>query len=191
MADEEKTKSWWQTLPGLITSLTAAVTAVAGLVVALKQVGWIGETPAQPPTQAQTQTQAQPQARQGTDAAKGPDVYSVTLPALRDYRLGDYTYTLLAATLSPQTTEKDALRIQVRMTNNQGFDANFWDQSFRLVVDGIPGAPTSNLNELVQARTAKEGTVLFEVPHGAASVSLQINYLGEQTAVALALPPRR
>jgi len=182
MADEERSKSWWQTLPGLITSLTAAVTAVAGLLVALKQVGWIGDTPGPAvPTQAQ----------QGADTAARPEGSPVTLPALRDYRLGDYTYTLLGATAGPQTTEKDALRIHIRMTNHHGYDANFWDRSFRLLVDGIPRAPASNLNELVPGRSAKEATVLFEVPRGTARVSLEISYLGQQTTVPLSLPTKR
>jgi formylglycine-generating enzyme required for sulfatase activity len=39
MGNGEEARSWWQTLPGIITSLTAAVTALGGLVVAIKETG--------------------------------------------------------------------------------------------------------------------------------------------------------
>jgi hypothetical protein len=38
-ADENK-QGWWQTLPGVIAAVTATITALAGLVVAVKQTGW-------------------------------------------------------------------------------------------------------------------------------------------------------
>ncbi|MBO9648464.1 MAG: hypothetical protein J7605_08130 [Variovorax sp.] len=206
MADEEKSKSWWQTMPGLIASLTAATTAFAGLLVALKQVGWIGSP--QPPAPQQQQSsqgagasapspspspspsQAPAPAAQ-VAAAAAPASHPVTLPELREYKLGPATYTLLSATLSPQTAEKDALRIQVRMLNNNTYDANFWDKEFRLVLDGVPMAPESNLNELVAARSAKDGTVMFVVPRGTASVNLQIDYADQQTVIPLTLATPR
>lgn len=40
MDQEQKSKSWWQTLPGLITAVAGIITAVAGLVVALNQAGF-------------------------------------------------------------------------------------------------------------------------------------------------------
>lgn len=39
MADDPKPQSWWQTLPGILTSLTATITAIAGLVALLNQEG--------------------------------------------------------------------------------------------------------------------------------------------------------
>jgi len=188
MADEEKAKTWWQTLPGIITSVTAAITALAGLVVALKQVGWIGSPPAQSPSV----TAAAPSSSQATaPASPGRTSYAVTLPAMRDYTLGSATFTLLSAEVSPQTAEKDALRIRLRMLNNGSYDANFWDRSFRLLIDGVPTAPESDLNELVASRSAKVGTVLFVIPHATAATNLELSYADEQTAIPLALAPPR
>jgi len=202
MAEEEKSKSWWQTLPGLIASLTAATTAVAGLLVALKQVGWIGSP--QPPAPPAAQQQQSPEgggasvpspshspAPAAQVAAAKPASHPVALPELREYKLGPATYTLLSATLSPQTAEKDALRIQIRMLNNNTYDANFWDRTFRLIVDGVPTAPESNLNEIVAGRSAKDGTVMFVLPRGTASVNLQIDYADQQTLIPLALAAPR
>ncbi|MBB3180282.1 hypothetical protein [Variovorax sp. Sphag1AA] len=201
MAEEEKSKSWWQTLPGFIASLTAATTAAAGLLVALKQVGWIGSPqPPAPPTPQQQQssqgggTSSAPSpspAPAASAAAAAPASHPVTLPELREYKLGPATFTLLSATLSPQTAEKDALKIQVRMLNNNTYDANFWDKEFRLILDGVPMAPESNLNELVAARSAKDGTVMFVVPRGTASVNLQIDYADQQTVIPLTLAAPR
>jgi hypothetical protein len=194
MADEEKSRSWWQTLPGLIASLTAATTAFAGLLVALKQVGWIGspQPPAPPAPQQQQSSQgagasAPSSAPAAPAVAAAPASRPVTLPELREYKLDTATFTLLSATLSPQTAEKDALRIQMRMMNNNSYDANFWDRSFRLMLDGVPMAPESDLNELVPARSAKEGTVLFVLPRATANAKLEISYGNEQTLIPLSL----
>jgi hypothetical protein len=194
MADEEKAKTWWQTLPGIITSVTAAITALVGLVVALKQAGWIGS----PPAQAPSAVAAAPSSSQATAAAPAPapasptrTSYAVALPAMRDYKLDSATFTLLSAEVSPQTSEKDALRIRLRMMNNGAYDANFWDRSFRLLVDGVPTAPESDLDELVRSRSAKEGTVLFVIPHGTAGASLELSYSNEQTAIPLVLAAPR
>jgi hypothetical protein len=40
MADESKPQSWWQTLPGILTSVTGTITAIIGLVAVLKQAGF-------------------------------------------------------------------------------------------------------------------------------------------------------
>ena len=39
MAEEPKSQSWWQTVPGVLTATAGIITAVAGLVVALHQAG--------------------------------------------------------------------------------------------------------------------------------------------------------
>ena len=41
MGDEEKKKGWFYTLPGIITTLTAVVTALSGLAVAVKDTSWL------------------------------------------------------------------------------------------------------------------------------------------------------
>lgn len=40
MAEEPKSQSWWQTLPGIFTAMAGIITAIAGLVVALYQAGF-------------------------------------------------------------------------------------------------------------------------------------------------------
>lgn len=40
MAEEPKSQSWWQTLPGIFTAMAGIITAMAGLVAALYQAGF-------------------------------------------------------------------------------------------------------------------------------------------------------
>ncbi len=199
MGDKEKSKSWWYTLPGVITSVTAIITALAGLVVTIRQTGWFGlQTPPAITTPSTSTPTALPSATAPVVPPQDPSLvtsptfsarptYSVGLPAMRDYRLGTATFTLLKAEVSPQTTEKNALQIRLRMMNDGRFDANFWDSSFRLIVNGVPMAPESNLNELVRGQSAKEGDVIFVVPRGTTGGKLKITYGGDSTEIPLAL----
>jgi hypothetical protein len=58
---------------------------------------------------------------------------------------------------------------------------NFGDNNFRLLIDNVPRAPTSNLNDLVDAHSAKEGTIVFAVPVNATRFVLQL-LMGEEVA---------
>lgn len=49
MGDEAKTQSWWQTLPGILTSATATITAVAGLLAVLHQLSSNSKPPVAEP----------------------------------------------------------------------------------------------------------------------------------------------
>jgi hypothetical protein len=73
------------------------------------------------------------------------------------------------------------------MMNHDRFDADLWGQSFRLIVNGVPMAPESGLNELVSAESAQEGNVLFVMPHGTTDGTLKITHGDESTKVPLAL----
>ena len=76
------------------------------------------------------------------------------------------------------------MRFTVRLTVNGGIGgANFWDDSFRLLVDDVPRAPISNLNEQVKPNSAKEGDVVFEVPTTKNDVVLQIRQHDDHTEI--------
>jgi nucleoside diphosphate kinase len=53
-------------------------------------------------------------------------------------------------------------------------DTGFGDGNFRLLVDGVPRAPTSNLNDSVDPHSAKEGTIVFAFPVTARRLVLQV-----------------
>lgn len=188
MAEDEKPKSWWQTLPGVITSLTAAVTAVAGLILALKQVGWIGSTQLPP---ASPQQQQSSQLGGGAGAASAAGSRPVTLPQLREYTLKTSIITLLSATLAQQTSEKDALRIRVRLMNNLTYGAPLFDNMFRLIPDGVPRAPSNNFAIAVAGRAAEETEVKFLLPRATSQAQLELRNGDEQTLVPLTFPAAR
>jgi len=189
MTDEAKPRNWWQTLPGVLTALAALVTALAGLLAAITQTGWFGRQEAT--TVAPSASGPPTHADAGTPAAPRPQ--AVALPAQRDYKLGPAvfkaTFTLLKAEVVPQTADRSALHVTLRMTNHDRYDKNFWDRSFRLLVGGVPVAPESQLNELVPGDSAKEGTIVFPIARGTPAATLRINYYDDTTDIPLALGP--
>ncbi len=200
MTTGERSQSWWQTLPGVITAATAIITALSGLIVAINQTGWFAARPAAvansaPRSSAHPGASAAADATPTTQNASSPSpaarAISVELPALREYQLGGATFALLAADLSPRTTENDQLRVRLRMLNHERYDANFWDNAFRLLVNNVPTAPISGLNEVVPGQSAKEGDVLFVIPHGTPSATLVLTHGNDSTNIHLPLssPP--
>jgi hypothetical protein len=93
--------------------------------------------------------------------AAGP--FPRTLAIGRDVHADGVSYRILSARLARHNVEQLALTVSVRMTNERGAPANLRDASFRLLVDDVPRAPVGGLNELVEARSAGQGEVLFVV----------------------------
>jgi hypothetical protein len=77
---------------------------------------------------------------------------------------------------------KHTLKLSVRLTNIGRSDLSFGTGSFRLRIDGIPRAPINFLNDLVEARSAKEGDIVFELPDTAENLVLLIQGYGEDSA---------
>jgi hypothetical protein len=210
MDDGEKFKgTWWQTVPGILTAITGVVTAVAGLLVTLHQIGLIGDkekTAPQSPSSFNDTTK--PSGEKAPTATRPKEVspskaelpsdgtrtavtdhasqYSVAFPSGTEVNLrssrADGTYKVLSAQVDSRNTGKLTLKISVRLTNTGRSDLGFWSDSFRLRIDGVPRAPINFLNQLVDARSAKEGDVLFEVPDTAERLVLSVKGDGEDTA---------
>ncbi len=174
-SEKPKLLSWLQTVPGLLTAVAALITALTGLTVAVYQ---IRDSQVSAPSGSEQASPEKPGAAASqTPSGEGGMQQSVALPAGMEVKLAQgYTvYKILSARLEPYNAEKDALRFTVRCTNNDDYPLNFWDRSFRLVVDGVPRAPISGLNEIVDGQSAKEGDIVFEVPTGENKVVLQIS----------------
>ena len=179
MSDEEKRQSWWHTVPGILTGVTAIISAVAGLIVAINQTGWLSR-PGPPPTQRDQSSIAVP-----LGAGEGASAATVVLPQLRQYQLGDFVFTVLGASLSSRNTESGTLSIKVRLLNNKSYPTNFWNAQFRLVIDDVPQAPSGSLNEVVDGNAAKEGEVMFVVPRTTSTAKLRIQAADEKTDIPL------
>jgi hypothetical protein len=190
-------KSWWQTLPGVLTAFAAVITAVTGLIVAVRPFRSPAES--RPPIEdsgsgaSSGATTAASTVSNTGDATPGPSkaaAQAVRLPSPSQVKLahGDIVIDLLRARLEPYNATTRSLALRVRLTNNGNYGVNFWTASFRLVVDGVPRAPTNGLNEVVDGRAAKDGDVVFDVPTEAKSVALRLIWGDEQTDVPLDLP---
>jgi hypothetical protein len=190
MIEEPRSKSWWLTLPGVLTAIAGIITAVTGLMVTLHQMEVFQREEKQPPpaqyntirskeaVTALSVTGASPGAATpspGGSAAK----YPINLSVANEVRIGDYVYKVLAAQLDRYGPNKLSLRFEVRLTSNGRYGANFWAASFRLLVDGVLRAPVNDLNELVDGHSSKEGMVEFVIPDTTTDVGLQIGEVGE------------
>ena len=110
---------------------------------------------------------------------------SIALRVGQEARLKDHvtscTYKVLAAQIERSRPDLSLLRMIVRVTNEGSMTTNFGDGNFRLLVDDVPRAPTGNLNDLVDAHSAKEGTIVFAVPDSTTRFVLQF-LMGEEMA---------
>ncbi len=73
-------------------------------------------------------------------------------------------YTLFSANVTPLGNGTSELRLRVQFANYGFNDANAWDASFRLVVNGQTLAPTGGLNEVVPGRSLRNFFVTFTIP---------------------------
>jgi hypothetical protein len=210
MDDGEKSKgTWWQTAPGILTAIAGVITAVAGLFVTLHQIGLLGnKEKSSPPSPPSINDIAKPTGVKAPAATLTKEVdpskvelpsevtrttiedharqYSFDFPsgtevALRSSRANGI-YKVLSAQVDSRNSGRLTLKISVRLTNLGRSDLGFWSDSFRLKIDGIPRAPINFLNQLVEAQSAKEGDVLFEVPDTAERLVLFVKGDAEGTA---------
>lgn len=183
VADEEG-KRWWQTLPAILTGIAATVTAVAGLIVAVQQTGWLAAEHA-PRTDA---PRVEPDPAPVAAPARADEPYELKLPERREYRLGNVlVYTLLAASVTPRSAEQSELRVHIRLKNGDRYPRNLWDRSFRLEVQGSELAPFGNLNEVVESRSMKDGEIAFKIPRRARKVLLEIREGDDSAEIPLEL----
>ena len=194
-----ESKSWWQTLPGVLTAFAGVITAVTGLILAVRP----STSPAQSRPSVENTGTGYTQASAGASPISGSTGTTpgrqvrrfrlLRLPSPSQVKLahGDVVIDLLRARLEPYNATTRTLTLTVRFTNNGRYDANFWAASFRLIVDGVPRAPTNGLNELVAGHSAKDGDAVFEIPNDTTSVALRLLWGDEQTDVPLEVPDRR
>ncbi|HEY6911436.1 MAG TPA: hypothetical protein VI356_18800 [Myxococcales bacterium] len=187
MPDADEKKSWWQTLPGIATGTAALLTALTGFLLALNQVGFIGSSKpsganlTRPlagesrPAQAEAALgEGAPQTTPASAAGTSRSVPKVELAGPREISFKDYQYAFLAIEARPRTPALFELHLKIRATSNTRYGMNFWDASFRLLVDGVPTAPDSGLNVVVEGNSARDGDITFPVPANARSLELRI-----------------
>ena len=100
--------------------------------------------------------------------------------------LGDLIYVVLSGSVQRRG---DAQRVwlRVRVSNNDRYGANLWDDSFRLVVAGQTIAPNGGLNEVLEGRSIRQAVIRFDVPTLATAAVLRITYHGKSGEIPLDL----
>ena len=182
--------SWWQTIPGVLTGVAAIITAVTGLILAFNHTNGTRDERA---PQSQSGSDGAPNSSPVTsrsDSSGTVQAQPVTLPSPNPLRLagGNAVITILAAEVEPIDAERRSLKLHLRYLNQGRAAANFWNDSYRLIVNDVPRAPTNLLDEVVEADSAKEGDVVFEVPFPVKDVVLQVSSGDEKSRVPLKLP---
>lgn len=185
MSEDANPKSWWQTVPGILTAIAAIISAATALVAALNQTGIFAHKDGAKPA-AVAESVAAKKSPEGTTAtsvlpstATNAQATTVVLPPNARLDVGKLAYTLVSAEAEPYAQNKLVLKLKVRMANNDRYDANFWSASFRLVEDGVLQAPTSELNEIVAGNTSKEAAITFVVAASSKKLELQMGNVGE------------
>ncbi|MBD0291502.1 MAG: hypothetical protein ICV74_09615 [Thermoleophilia bacterium] len=169
------------TLPGALTVSAALVSAVAGLIVAVNQIWPRSHDESTPASLEPGTVRGGSQERESSSSA----ALRAEFPSGVRARVGDALYEIIGTDAQRGNPGQVELALTIRLSNPSPYDANFWDRTFRLLVDHVPRAPTSGLDEIVAARSAKEGTVTFVVPDGARHLVLLV---GEPEGQAVRLP---
>jgi hypothetical protein len=112
---------------------------------------------------------------------EGATRYPVALAARDEIKVGADTYKILSAELDRYSSDKLAVKFKVRVLHEGPYDLNVWNDSFRLIADGVPLAPAEYPNELVSAYSAKDVAVAFVMPDTAKRVELQVGQVGRDT----------
>jgi hypothetical protein len=180
MSKNSSSHSWWQTAPGILTAFAALLTALTGMLVAVHQVGLLDR-----PVGAASETRP----RHGDQVAIPPtselEARAAVRMAMETLTLGQLQYRFLSSRIEARTPETVTLVLNVRLTNNGGAAVNFWNDSFRMQVDGVPRAPTSNLSKVVYSLSAEEGVVEFVIPRDATALALQVRHHDEIATIPI------
>jgi hypothetical protein len=180
-SEKVDSRSWWQTLPGMLTAAAGLISAITGLVVAVQQLRPSGHS--SPPAQAGALTTT-PTGSTSAQSGRGADAL-VGFPAGRRAQVSEYRYDVLAARASAGNPGELVLALDVRMTNQGRFAGNFFGSSFRLRVGAETSVPTNFVDELVAAGTTKTATLDFTLPARARRATLIV---GDDPTTAIALP---
>lgn len=190
MPDE---KSFWTTLPGIITGIAGILTAITGLIVALNGAGLFSK----PAAANKVSTETKPGVKNGTDSltSKPTDLQKPVenlkpVFSMTQIKIEDHEYKIIGSSLEAITPESNSLKIKIKYKNNSNYSpATFWNEGFRLAVDGALTPPVGDLNELVERHAELVGTVTFEVPNNVKELTFHILDIGKDVAIPIKLSP--
>jgi hypothetical protein len=121
------------------------------------------------------------------DGAADGVAYAIDVPASgNEVSHGDIIYAVLSGSVQRRG---QGMRVWFRVRgSNEGFtDANFWDDSFRLVAGGQTIAPSSQLNVILEKRSIRQEVIWFDVPSAVTAATLRIRHQGASGDIPLDL----
>ncbi|MGE3179395.1 MAG: toll/interleukin-1 receptor domain-containing protein [Vicinamibacterales bacterium] len=99
--------------------------------------------------------------------------YAADVPRIAEVAFEQRIFSLVSAAIVPRGGSTE-LRLRLRLMNYERVDANFWNASFRLTVNGHELAPSGDLNDIVPGHSLRYGIVTFDVPASATAATLHI-----------------
>jgi hypothetical protein len=179
----------------IAAAIALVIVGVAGALIALRPATRTNDArssvePSTPPVEPAVENAGDDGGRRGNAPpvpAQG-SAYAIRIPRLSEISHADLIYTLVSGSVSPQGPTAE-LRLRMRVSNSGRYDANLWDNSFRLNVDGRLIEPTSGLNEVLAGNSIDDAIVIFDVPSGARDTVLRVSYNNASAAMRLNLTP--
>ncbi|MEO8854690.1 MAG: hypothetical protein ABI359_12990 [Ginsengibacter sp.] len=192
----ETDKSWWQTLPGIITAVAGGITAITGLILALNQSG----------CSKTKMATSESKSRRDSVVVYTPPSKSIeksetpVIPAtvdtvtwdrapvhLSEHYEGRVKIEILTATIEKQDNDHKLLTLQIRATDETGFGQNLSDANFTLLVNKVPISLEQSVSIYVGAHASQQENLLFVVPEDAKEAVLKLFY-GVSTQVTREIP---
>jgi hypothetical protein len=171
-----------RTPAGRPTQSRAILIAAAGAVLLVVGAGilWLGRDAASAPPGSGS---GPPPMNTSPDGAS----YAIDVPSTgSEISLGDLVYVVLSGSVQ-RRGESQRVWLRIRASNEGFYGANFWDDLFRLVIDGQSIAPNGGLNEVLEQRSIRQAVIRFDVPSLSSAAVLRMTYQGKSGEVPLDL----
>lgn len=178
MQGDDRSGSWWKTLPGVLTATAAVVTATTGLIVALHQIGVFDRNdpaPAQAVSSAPSEPSGAPTGAHSAGSASAVRLGETEL------RVGPVRYSILDTQLERYSESMLMLRLSMRFTNVEiQWGVAIGPTYFRLFADDVPlEEPPEAYIGVVSHQSAQQGDVVSTFPADTHSLALQLGELGK------------
>lgn len=111
----------------------------------------------------------------------------VTVPLNTPFSSGTSTWMITSATAKPDVGGKVKLDLGVNADNQDRYDMDFSNSTFRLLAGTETYAPTSCSCQLVAANSTQNGTLSFLVPSSITAATLAIKFAGGDKSVPITL----
>jgi len=193
MDEQLKPKSWWETIPGIVTAIATVITAIAGLILALNQAGLIGQHSGDSPSNKVVENRSastrpekdvpsgaveqQPISRAAT-SDKPSDLKAEIISLPDKIKVGPVLYQLSSGQIHDYSEGKKLFKFHLRVINTEAtYGYNISGDNFRVYLDDIPISPNDFPIEVVDFESSKEGDVSFVLPADARLFRLQLGYV--------------